>query len=326
LALTRVDDGRRLQSLSATVLKAGGYAYVLAVCAMAGAYGRETLAGRMEWNWIVFGPCVLAALIALDYGLYRKLIKANIATWRRYRPYITRENADPGSMRRVLIDDVLLHRALYRTSKIRWLRHTLIFWGFTAMFVTELVAVFVRDGFPAFGWRDIWREPSHPVRLVFAFIYDFTGLMILLGCLIALAWRAAVNRAPERKFSDTPTTIFLLFVVATGFWVEGLRIAPTLGDGSHAAAFAGVMTARALVATGLALPAYESPLWMIHVLAACAFIGYVPVMRLIHSCATPLGRLMNSQRTMLAAKKHGVLSAMLRSRGVAHELRKSEVR
>jgi len=38
------------------------------------------------------------------------------------------------------------------------------------------------------------------------------------------------------------------------------------------------------------------------------------VKRLVHSCATPLGRLMNSQKGMLAAKKRGVLGAMLNGR------------
>ena len=43
----------------------------------------------------------------------------------------------------------------------------------------------------------------------------------------------------------------------------------------------------------------------------CVFIAYVPVMRLVHSCATPLGRMAHSQTAMLAAKKKGVLGAML---------------
>jgi nitrate reductase gamma subunit len=55
---------------------------------------------------------------------------------------------------------------------------------------------------------------------------------------------------------------------------------------------------------------YE-PLWLFHVLISCAFIAYVPVKRLIHSCATPIGRLMNSQKTLLAAKKLSSMNGML---------------
>ena len=185
------------------------------------------------------------------------------------------------------------------------------------MFATELIAVIIRDGFPAFGWRDIWREPENPIRLGFALIFDITGLMIVVGCLLALGWRIAVNAKPERKYSDTPTTIFLLFVVVTGFLVEGLNLLPRLDSPGSGVEFVGASVAQIMAAVDLTSPALYKPLWLIHVIAACAFIAYVPVMRLIHSCATPLGRLANSQKQMLAAKKKGVLSAMLLRRGPA---------
>lgn len=314
-ALTRRGDTLALQRAFTLLLSAGAAAYVLCVFALAGHYIHETLAGRMEWRWIFFGPTILGALIALDYGLYRKLVRNNLPTWRRYRSYVSRAQSNPAAMRRVLIDEVIIQRSLFRTSKIRWLRHALIFWGFTGMFVTELAAVVVRDGFPAFGWRDIWREPGHPVTLAFAFVYDFTGVMIVAGCLLALAWRIAVNATPERRFSDTPTTVFLLFVVVTGFVVEGLRMVPTLGDPVHRTEFAGLAVAHLLAWAGVASASIYEPWWLVHVIAACVFIAYVPMMRLIHSCATPLGRLANSQKEMLAAKKRGVLGAMLRPAG-----------
>jgi nitrate reductase gamma subunit len=300
-----------MQRWFSTLLGAGAGAYVLSLAAMAGYYVHETFQGRMEWRWILFGPSILTALIVLDYGLYRKLVKNNLPTWRRFNQYISRDQNDPKAMRRTLVDEVIIHRSLFHTSKIRWLRHTLIYWGFMAMFATELIAVIIRDGFPAFGWRDIWREQGNPIRLAFAFIFDITGLMVVLGCLLALMWRVAVNAKPERKYSDTPTTIFLLFVVVTGFMVEGLHLLPTLGVPGHRAAFVGVLAAQIMAVIGLTNTALYEPLWLIHVVAACGFIAYVPVMRLIHSCATPLGRLANSQIQMLAAKKRGVMSAML---------------
>ncbi len=314
-ALTRRGDTLALRRAFTFLLYAGAAVYILCVFALAGHYVHETLQGRMEWRWMVFGPTVLGALIVLDYGLYRKLVRNNLPTWRRYRRYVSREQSDPGAMRRVLVDEVILQRSLFRASRIRWLRHALIFWGFIVMFAAELVAVVIRDGFPAFGWRDIWREPGHPVTLAFGFVFDFTGVMIVAGCLLALGWRVAVNATPERRYSDTPTTVFLLFVVLTGFVVEGLRIMPTLGDPVYRAEFAGLATAHLLAGAGVGGVSTYEPWWYIHVIAACVFIGYVPVMRLIHSCATPLGRLANSQTEMLEAKKMGVLRGMLRPTG-----------
>jgi nitrate reductase gamma subunit len=182
------------------------------------------------------------------------------------------------------------------------------------MFATEIVAVGVRDGFPAFGWPDIWRQPGHPVRQAFALIYDISGLMILIGCCLAIVWRFTIRNASDRKYSDAPTTLFLLFVVATGFIVEGLRIAPTIVDPAHHWSFGGLATAQLLTAAGWTGVGAYAPIWLIHVLGSCAFIAYVPVMRLIHSCATPMGRLMNSQTQMLADKKRGVITGLMMRR------------
>jgi MFS family permease len=311
--LTRVGKTSTMQRGFVLLFLGGAGAYVLSLSALAGYYMHEALGGRIEWHWMVFGPLVVAALVVLDYGLYRKLVKNNLPTWRRYRKYIGREQSDPAAMRRSLVDEVILHRSLFRISRVRWLRHALIFWGFIAMFVTELFAVVLRDGFPAFGWRDIWREPGHPLRLAFAWVYDVTGLMIVLGCLLALAWRAAVNASPDRKYSDTPTTLFLLFVAVTGFIIEGLHIVPMLNGPAYSVTPIGLGIARLMAHGGLARVELYQPLWVVHVIAACLFIAYVPVMRLIHSCATPFGRLANSQKAMLAAKKRGVLGGMLSS-------------
>jgi MFS family permease len=311
-ALSRVGPTSTMRRAFVTLLAAGAGAYVVCVAALAGYYVREALQGRMGWQWMVFGPCVLAALVVLDYGLYRKLVKNNLPTWRRYQKYVGREQSDPAAMRRSLVDDVITHRALFRTSKVRWLRHTLILWGFMTMFVTELIAVVLRDGFPAFGFRDVWRDPDSSVRLAFAWIYDVTGLMIVLGCLLALAWRLSVRGKPEQKYSDTPTTLFLLFVAVTGFVVEGLHVFPMLGAPPASVTPIGLAMAHLVSWSGLGRGGLYQPLWLVHVLGACLFIACVPVMRLIHSCATPLGRLANSQKAMLAAKKRGILSGMLR--------------
>ncbi len=97
----------------------------------------------------------------------------------------------------------------------------------------------------------------------------------------------------------------------SGFTIEALRILPTLGDPVHAWSFAGNAVAAMIPFTQASVAGWFDPLWLVHVVGSCLFIAYVPVKRLVHSCATPLGRLMNSQKGMLAAKKRGVLGAML---------------
>lgn len=314
LALSRAGDTTTLVSGSRFLLAAGAGLYVVAVCALAGYYVRESVEGRMQFYWMVFGPAVLWALVAFDRGIYRKLVKNNLATWQRFRSYVKREDADPNALRRTLLDDVIVQRSLWRQSRFRWIRHTLIFWGFAGMFLAELVVVLMREGFPAFGWHDVWREPGHPVRLAFDFIYDLTGVMILVGCVMALAWRVAVNGRPEQKYSDSPMVIFLLFVVTSGFAVEGWRIGQNPMDPVHSMSFVGVGVGHVMAALGLTGAGAFQPLWLVHAVASCALIAFLPATRLVHTCATPIGRLMNSQTGLLAAKRKGVLGAMLLGR------------
>ena len=116
-----------------------------------------------------------------------------------------------------------------------------------------------------------------------------------------------------RRFTDTPTAVFLGLVVASGFVVEGMRIAAAPGawDG---VSFVGSVFARLVPGdAGPGTAVYEA-LWLVHVLGSCAFIAYVPLRRLVHSCATPMGRLMHSQRELLAAKRHAVLAGLMARR------------
>lgn len=309
--LTRRFDGDMLRGVFAWLFRLGGWSYVLAVSALAGFFANETLQGRMEMRWILFGPAALIAIAVLDWGLYRALVGKNLPTWNRYGHLVTRDRIDSEALRRTLIDEVVLHRTLFSVSGFRWLRHTLIYWGFAAMFALEVVAVFLREAFPAFGWRDIWREAGHPVRLAFDFGFDLTGLMMLVGCVLALSWRVAVNGTPEQKYSDTPTVVFLLFVALSGFMVEATRLALLAPGSDHAASFVGAGFAMVVPRIFVENAALAEGLWLTHTLASCAFIAYVPVKRLIHSCATPMGRLMNSQKTLLGMKKSVSLRGIL---------------
>jgi nitrate reductase gamma subunit len=306
-------DGDALRGNFTWLFRLGGWSYMLAIAAFSGFFVRETFEGRMEIKWILFGPAVLAAIVALDLGIYRLLVRNNLPTWQRFGHLVSRKQSDPEAMRRTLVDDVVLHRTLFSVSGFRWLKHTLIFWGFVAMFAIEGAAVVVRDAMPAFGFADVWREPGHAVRLAFDVAYDLTGLMVMVGCLLAIGWRVVVSGTPEQKFTDTPTAVFLLFVIVSGFVAEGLRIAAT-PDPVHAFSFVGYVFAAVTPAAMSGSAAAYDAFWLIHVLGSCAFLAYVPAKRLIHSCATPMGRLMNSQKGLLDAKKRASLEGLLRGK------------
>ena len=314
LMLTRAFDGERLRGSAAWLGCWGCGPTCGRWVALAGHYTLETFEGRMELRWILFGPAVLAALIVLDVGLYRMLVGKNLATWNRYRGVDTPRTCQPRCDCVARSSTTSFSTAtLLSVSGFRWLKHTLIFWGFALMFAAEMLAVFVREGFPAFGWPDIWEVATHPVRLAFDFVYDFTGLMVLVGCVLAMGWRVAVQGTEEQKYTDTPTAVFLFFVVASGFVVEGMRLAAIPLE-LHGVSFVGSVFALATpAAAGPGSVAYEV-LWLVHVLGSCGFIAWVPAKRLVHSCATPMGRLMHSQRELLAEKRRTALTGLMTRR------------
>ncbi len=75
--------------------------------------------------------------------------------------------------------------------------------------------------------------------------------------------------------------------------------------------FAGYGLALLMAPAEATLAGLSEPLWYVHVIGSCLFIAYVPMKRLVHSCATPMGRLMNSQKGLLEAKRKGVVGGLL---------------
>ena len=291
----------------------GALLYVIGFAALGGYFSYEALQGRLALKWVLFGPAILAALIVFDIGVYRVLVGRNLPTYRRYSHVISREAGDPVAMRRTFLDEVILQKSLFSVSRLRWLRHALIFWGFVLLFATELFAVLFREILASFGWASLWAE-AHPLRLVFDLAFEIFGLAVLVGCFMAFLWRWTVRGSEDEKYSDTPTALFLFVVVLSGFLVEALRIGVALPDPIHAISFVGYVLAGALDLGARSYAAFYEPLWWFHVFGSCLFIAYVPVKRLIHSCATPMGRLMNSQKGLLRAKREASISGLFQNR------------
>ncbi len=306
-------DGAALKRGFTWLFIAGAAFYVFGCFALGGYFFAEALQGRLALRWIIFGPVVMAAVVVLDVGIYRLLVEKNLPTYKRYRRFISREASDPAAMRQTLVDEVVLQKSLFSLSRFRWIRHTLIFWGFILLFVTEMFAVLFREILASFGMEHLWAQ-DHPLRLVFDIAFEVFGLAVLAGCVLALVWRVMVNGTELQKYTDTPTALFLFIVVLSGFFVEALRIAAAPPDPLLAVSFVGYVMAMPIGDPEQWYGAFYEPLWYVHVIGSCLFIAYIPVKRLVHSCATPMGRLMNSQTRLLQAKRMGVIAGLFHGR------------
>ena len=311
LVFTRVGDARSLSATMRWLCNAAWWTYVLAVFDLSGYFIAQALIGQVELQWIFFGPAALVSIVLFDIGMYQVIFSKNQMTWERYRQHIRREDAEPEAMRDTFIADVVFHTNLMSVSGLRWLRHTLMFWGFGLLFAVEVAAVFVREGIPAFGWTDIWEILDHPVRLAFDFAFEFFGFMVLIGCLLAFIWRIKASNTDESKYADTPSAVFLFLVVLSGFLLEGGRLAMDGLPAGSGFSFVGWNFASMSPGESGFLASAYTPLWYFHVFASLGFIVYVPAHRLAHSCATPVGRMMNSQKKILARKREHSLRGLM---------------
>ncbi len=306
--LTNWFETTRLQRAYAGAFWLGGWGYLLAVAAMSGYYLTEAMAGKVAWKYIVFGPAAIMAIAVFDIGIWRIIVKRNMPSIRRFGVFWKRETIDKPALRRTLVDEIVLHKTLFTISPFRWVRHQLIFWGFGVMFLTEILAVGFREVIPAFGLASPWEQPNHPIRLAFDFAFELTGLMMLVGCLLALAFRVRAQGGGLQKYTDTPSVVFLLAVVVSGFLTEGVRMSLATDMSGVSLSFVGLAVSSILPISA----AWYDPLWTFHALLACGFIAYIPLKKMIHSCAVPIGRMLNSPTNLLSAKKTRSISGLFR--------------
>jgi nitrate reductase gamma subunit len=185
---------------------------------------------------------------------------------------------------KALFFDVLLQRRLYRLSPMRWLVHGLIFFPFMFRFLWGLVALLGSLWTPGSGlvWGMI--NKNNPAA---AFLFDLTGLLILVGVGLALV-RGFVSRAEERAEGlprqDWIALALIAAIVLVGFLAEGLRMGVTGWPAGSGWAFMGYIFS---VVFSWASGAYPV-VWYLHAALAGAFIAYIPFSRLSHIIIGPV--------------------------------------
>jgi nitrate reductase gamma subunit len=187
---------------------------------------------------------------------------------------------------KTILWDVFFQRRLFRQSQIRWLIHGLIFFPLVIRFLWGLVALSASLTMPDGSW--IWDMLDKNNALT-GFLFDLTGLMILIGVILALI-RGRVQRAGQvagLPGQDRTALILIGSIVLVGFVLEGLRIAMTGTPDSVAYAFVGFSISRLFSPlSGLSnLYGYG---WYLHAILTGIFIVYLPFSRLLHMILSPV--------------------------------------
>ena len=188
------------------------------------------LPGRPDfWNigYPLFGAIVYLAipisLGVISYGIIRR-----IKLWKIGLGKSEKLHLDKRIYRfvRELMFGVVTHKNFIRKKHVYpGIMHFLIFWGFSILFIATVVAALEFNFYRYFGVM----FPTAYIRVEMGFIWDiFGGVLASIGVGMA-AWRRYVIRPPRLNtmLDDSFILVTLIALLASGFVLEGLRIAST---------------------------------------------------------------------------------------------------
>lgn len=176
----------------------------------------------------------------------------------------------------VVIDGVLAKRIL-RGDINAGIMHLFLFWGFFGLFLGTILLAFDHYLF-TFLKGDVY--------IIFSFFLEVSGLILMLGLILALIRRYVqrIKRLENRK-EDLFILLWLLLVVLTGFFLEGVRLVcqnPQWKQWS----FLGFITSI-IFSKQTAFYIYPI-LWWFHAILALCLVSAIPFTKLFHVIGAPV--------------------------------------
>ncbi len=108
--------------------------------------------------------------------------------------------------------DVLLQIRTLREDILRWVMHIFIYGGFLALFVMHALGKYIFSEY-------------YPYKNPFLFLRDLFGLLVLVGIVIAIIRRFALNIPNLRTDrSDIYGIFIVLLIICSGLFFEGVKI------------------------------------------------------------------------------------------------------
>ena len=236
---------------------------------------REAFWG-IDHTWLFY---VLAALAVTCFA---------IGVWERVRRWLggDRSAALPamGAGIRGILSDAILFRRHQSGDFAAGAMHLFVFKGFLGLFVGTLMLTVDHYVFH-YLYGDLY--------LVFSAVMEVCGIALIVGVLWAMG-RRYLQRVPrlERRLDDLLLPTWLLSIGATGFMVEGARLAATSPEWASWS-FGGAAVA-ALLPDSETTILYVS-LWWAHSTLSLGLVAWLPWSRLFHALAAPASLYLQSQ-------------------------------
>jgi Fe-S oxidoreductase/nitrate reductase gamma subunit len=248
---------------------------------------REVFLHLATWQQIVFYVVGGLASVTFVYGF-----------WLRFRKY-RKGRSDPrfdrlGQRIARAAGTILSNSTVRKGEGFGGIAHTLILWGFIALFIGTCIVAFDHDFLRFFGVKLLQGN----FYLGFSLVLDVFGLLFLAGLVMMIVRRVVLKPAAldyaradhqdgkvDRSGYTTDDMIFvwlLLVIGVTGYAVEGLRIGQSMPDFERWSpvgyALGGMLSG---VNTDALFDAHVWS-WWLHGLAALAFVAYVPFSKMMH--------------------------------------------
>ncbi|MFQ5801099.1 MAG: respiratory nitrate reductase subunit gamma [Candidatus Hydrothermarchaeales archaeon] len=171
----------------------------------------------------------------------------------------------------------ILARKSFGLAAYRGVMLLFIIWGFSVLFLgTALLTVHHYSLSFLVG----------KIYLLYSFALDLAGLLLLIGLLIAIARRYLVNEVRQvTSREDLFLLYLLLFIVLSGFAVEGMRLA-VLRPPNMDYSYGGVLFSYLMGLTGIDRAVDYVVIWGVHVASVLFLIAYLPFSKFFHVFAS----------------------------------------
>ena len=235
------------------------------------------------WNVPLWGEIGVYLLAAVTIALCAWGICLNVRRWQKSRS--DKLAADPARRDR-LLNEVALQSRIRETKAGRM--HAILVLGFFVLFLGTATATLDWDvGHYVFGTQFL----KGNIYLFYKLALDIAGLAVLLaiGFGVYRRWYTPSDLPRDARFVCAYSS--LAFIILSGYVIEGLRLAVQQPQWMNFSPV-GALLAKLFLSTGAGTPALESAhiiLWVVHGLAALAFIATIPFTFYAHLYRTPMG-------------------------------------
>ncbi len=237
---------------------------------------------EIYWNisgivWMYVSFVVMVAIFAWGFSRHYKLWRLGKADKRSDRvPY-----------RLGLFFKYAIGQGRVVKKKYPGLMHLLLYTGFIILTIgTILIFIQTDITHPFFSWQFL----KAGFYLFYSFILDVFGILVIIGILMA-AVRRVFFRKPNLKTRRDDAVILttFLFILLTGFVIEGLRIGVTRPEWAAWSPI-GFWFSNFFASTGWSAAAMQEThriLWWFHLGLAFFFLGYFAYSKLLHIVTAP---------------------------------------